>query len=456
MHPKCMAVDEQKLKRLAKCFAKKARLYQVGGCVRDELLGVECFDVDVCSQLDVETVKTMLLNTDFVVSDKNLRMGTVHITSGDFCVEYTTFRTDSYDRSSGKHSPDNVAFTTDMTLDARRRDFKCNALYKDVLTGEIIDLLGGEEDVKNKIISTADDPNSVFEADGLRILRMVRFACELGFDVEKETYAVAKKNAWRVEDLAVERIRDELCKIFVADTKHPELNLKGAHVKGLEMLDDLGLVDLILPELASLKGLQQPKKYHLYEAYEHSKKAFEVAPPNIRWAALLHDVGKAVCMKKDGNMHRHAIVGEKMVEQIAQRLKFSNAEIDRMSRLVALHMVDINGNTSESKLRVFCVENAPYIDDLLSLMDADAIASAGEITRENRVRKVWGDVKAANLPLRIKDLKIGGNDLLALGAKGVQCGEILKSLLRDTALDPTLNDREKALSYAKKKIEKSK
>lgn len=174
-------------------------------------------------------------------------------------MEYTTFRTDSYDRSSGKHSPDNVAFTTDMTLDARRRDFKCNALYKDVLTDEIIDLLGGEEDVKNKIISTADDPNSVFEADGLRILRMVRFACELGFDVEKETYAVAKKNAWRVEDLAVERIRDELCKIFVADTKHPELNLKGAHVKGLEMLDDLGLVDLILPELASLKGLQQPK-----------------------------------------------------------------------------------------------------------------------------------------------------------------------------------------------------
>lgn len=133
-------------------------------------------------------------------------------------------------------------------------------------------------------------------------------------------------------------------------------------------------------------------------------------------------------------------------------MKFSNAEIDRMSRLVALHMVDINGNTSESKLRVFCVENAPYIDDLLSLMDADAIASAGEITRENRVRKVWGDVKAANLPLRIKDLKIGGNDILALGAKGVQCGEILKSLLRDTALDPTLNDREKALSYAKRRL----
>ena len=185
-------------------------------------------------------------------------------------------------------------------------------------------------------------------------------------------------------------------------------------------------------------------------------KAFEVAPPNIRLAALLHDVGKAPCMKKDGNMHRHAIVGERMVEKIAQRLKFSNAEIDRMSRLVALHMVDINGNTSESKLRVFCVENAPYIDDLLSLMDADAIASAGKITRENRVRKAWLEVKEKNLPLCVKDLKIDGNDLLMLGAKGAQCGEILKSLLRDTALEPSLDDREKALYYAARKIEKSK
>lgn len=112
-------------------------------------------------------------------------MGTVHISSGDFVCEYTTFRTDSYDVSSGEHTPKDVRFTTDMNLDAKRRDFKCNALYKDVLTGEIVDLLGGVEDVKNKIVSTADEPEIVFEADGLRILRMVRFAAELGFDVEK-------------------------------------------------------------------------------------------------------------------------------------------------------------------------------------------------------------------------------------------------------------------------------
>lgn len=254
-----VAEKKGKLIALANCFKPFATLYEVGGAVRDELLGIDCFDVDVCAQLVVDDVKKILSNTDFVVSDRNLRMGTVHISSGDFVCEYTTFRTDSYDVSSGEHTPKDVRFTTDMDLDARRRDFKCNALYKDVLTGEIVDLLGGVEDVKNKIVSTADEPEIVFEADGLRILRMVRFAAELGFDVEKNTYEVAKKNAWRVKDIAVERIRDELEKIFVADAKHPELNLKDAHVRGLRMLDDLGLVDMLLPELASLKGLEQPK-----------------------------------------------------------------------------------------------------------------------------------------------------------------------------------------------------
>ena len=251
-----VAEKKDKLIALANCFKPFATLYEVGGAVRDELLGIDCFDVDVCAQLVVDDVKKILSNTDFVVSDRNLRMGTVHISSGDFVCEYTTFRTDSYDVSSGEHTPKDVRFTTDMNLDAKRRDFKCNALYKDVLTGEIVDLLGGVEDVKNKIVSTADGPEIVFEADGLRILRMVRFAAELGFDVEKNTYEVAKKNAWRVKDIAVERIRDELEKIFVADAKHPELNLKDAHVRGLRMLDDLGLVDMLLPELASLKGLE--------------------------------------------------------------------------------------------------------------------------------------------------------------------------------------------------------
>lgn len=207
-----VAEKQDELKFLATLFKPHATLFEVGGAVRDEMLGIESFDIDVCAQLKVENVKKILSTSDFVVSDKNLRMGTVHISHGDFLCEYTTFRTDSYDSTSGEHTPKDVRFTSDMNLDARRRDFKCNAFYKDILTGEIVDLLGGKEDIENKIISTADTPQIVFEADGLRVLRMVRFASELGFEVEKETFEVAKRNAWRVEDIAVERIADELKK----------------------------------------------------------------------------------------------------------------------------------------------------------------------------------------------------------------------------------------------------
>lgn len=454
MLPKFMAVDEQKLKRLATLFAPYATLYQVGGCVRDELLELPCFDVDVCSQLTVDNVKMMLSNTDFVVSDKNLRMGTVHISSKDFCVEYTTFRTDSYDKSSGKHSPDNVLFTSDMALDAKRRDFRCNALYKDVLTGEIVDLLGGLDDLKNKTICTVTSPEDVFEADGLRVLRMVRFASELGFEVEKQTFDTAKKNAWRVKDIAVERVRDELCKIFVADTRHPAPERENAHLRGLRMLDELGLVDMLLPELSALKGLAQPAKYHLYDAFEHSVKAFEYSPPDLRFAALLHDVGKAPAMKENGNMHAHDVVGEKMVRNVANRLRFSKEDTATLCALVRLHMVDINGNTSESKLRLFCVKNHVYIDRLLRLMDVDALASAGKITRENRVRTVWENMKKDGVPLRVKDLAVGGNDLVRLGFQPDERAQALRELLYDTALNPSLNDRDKALKYLKNKKEK--
>lgn len=446
-----MAEKENALKSLAICFKPFATLYQVGGAVRDELLGIECFDIDICAKLKVEDVKKILSNTDFVVSDKNLRMGTVHISCGDFVCEYTTFRTDSYDISSGEHTPKDVRFTSDMSLDARRRDFKCNALYKDILTGKILDLLGGTEDVKNKIISTADEPNIVFEADGLRILRMVRFAAELGFDVERNTFEIAKKNAWRVKDIAVERIRDELEKIFVADTKHPQLNLKDAHVRGLAMLDELGLVDMLFPELATLKDLEQPKKYHLYDAYKHSLKAYEYAPPRLRFAALLHDVGKAESIKRNGNMHAHAEIGAQMADEICKRFKFSTAERKKIVKLVALHMTDLKGDMSEAKLRRFVAINQDVVYDLCDLADADALASCGRLDKDNRIRQIANEMRIDGTPLCVKDLKVDGNDLVALGVDEKQRGKLLEELWLDTVMNPDLIDRDKALAYLKKK-----
>lgn len=445
-----MADAESKLQELAALFAPCATLYLVGGCVRDELLGVECFDIDICSKLEVKDVKTLLSNTEFVVSDKCLRMGTVHIFCHDFVAEYTTFRTDSYDRNSGEHRPEAVEFTTDISLDARRRDFKCNALYKDISSGNIVDVTGGLQDIKNKVISTADAAEIVFEADGLRILRMVRFACELGFEIEKHTFDVAKQNAWRVKDLAPERIREELCKIFVSDTRHPSLGMSDAHVKGIRFLDELGLVDMLLPELASLKGLEQPKKYHLYDAYEHSVKAYEVAPPHLRFCALMHDVGKAEAVRLYGNMHGHDALGAETIKKVCARLKFSNAETERTARLVGCHMVDIARDTSVYKLRRFVARNMDIIDDLCALMHADAIASCGCDDKENRVALVAKTLREDGTPLCIKDLKVGGTDLINLGIEEKYRAKLLDELWDNTVLNPALNDRQKALAHLQK------
>lgn len=441
------------LVELAQLFKPFATLYAVGGWVRDSLLGISCHDIDICSQLRVEQVKTALSNSDFAISDKSLRLGTVVVSKGDFRAEYTCFRTDSYAEGSGAHSPDAVLFTSSMLADAERRDFACNAVYYDILGGETVDPLGGIEDIKNKVLRRAK--HDVFEADGLRILRLVRFAAELGFTPEKETLESAKLNAWRVADIAVERVREELVGCFEADSKHPELKRHGAHLQALRLLDELGLVDMLLPELAALKGLPQPKQYHLYDAYEHSVKAFELSPPELRWAALLHDVGKAPAMQANGNMHGHDVIGEGIVRDIMGRLRFKKSEIRRTAQLVRWHMVDINGNTSEAKLRRFVVQHPDIIAQLCDLIDIDAVASAGVVTRQNRVREAYEYVKAHGLPLYIKELVVDGNDLVALGVPEHLRSAALKDLLEQTAMDENLMDRERALSYLGKWAQKN-
>ncbi len=469
MHRRSMAVDAEKLESLAKLFAPYAPLYAVGGYVRDGILGFRRSDIDICSALTAEEVKSALVGSEFCVSDKSLRMGTVLITSCGFAAEYTAFRTESYDRSSGAHAPAQVRFTTDITADARRRDFSCNAVYMQIMTGETVDPTGGVNDIKCHILRAADEPNKVFEADGLRILRLVRFACELGFEVDGGTYASAKRNVWRVRDIAPERIREELNRIFVADickkdakartvgafASGKDNGLSAAHVRGIRMLDDLGLVYMLLPELAELKGLQQPKKYHLYDAYEHSLRAYEVAPPEIRWAALLHDVGKRRAYEINGgaNMHGHDSIGADMAREVLNRLKFSNADRDRTVALIRSHMTDLKGDMSWNKLRRFVAEHSDIADDLCALRDADVYASGGRIPERNRLRDAWEEVKADGTPLSVRELKVNGNDLMAVGVEKKRIGEVLNALLAETVLNPELNERQKALNFVIKKSE---
>ncbi len=446
---------EPRLVELANVFLPYATLYAVGGCVRDSLLGVDCCDIDVCSKLTVDEVKKILSTTDFVVLDKSLRMGTIIIVKDDFKVEYTTFRTESYDTASGNHSPKDVEFTTDILLDAKRRDFTVNAIYFDIARGEYVDLLNGIEHLKQKKLVTVDNPQIVFEADGLRILRLVRFACELGFDIEQNTFDIAFDNAWRVKDIAIERVRDELCKIVVADKRHPSLNETIAHVKGVELLDFFGLLEMFLPEVHALKGLEQPKQYHLYDAYVHTLKAIEAVRCDLqlRLAALFHDIGKAVCFAQNGNFHKHEIVGEEMAVAILERLKFSKADVKEISSLVRWHMLDLKSDMSKNKLRKFVVEHQDVVDKLIELKLADGYATC--LSRvEPRMLGIWEELKTDGTPLSIKQLPVDGNDLVEIGIPPEQRAKILCDLWIESVHNPVLREREKALNYLEKKKDK--
>lgn len=443
---------KEELKKLAGLFPPTSPLYAVGGYVRDSLIGLPPGDADVCSAMRVEDVKNLLENSGFHVINRSLRLGTVIIRSdnGELECEYTTFRTDSYAPDRGSHSPYKVTFTSDISSDSLRRDFKMNALYLDLKTDEITDLIGGREDIENGVVSAADKPDKVFAEDGLRVLRLVRFACELGFIIEEGTFSAAKRNAARVLDISAERIRSELVKIFAADTAHPELYLRDAHFRGLNILDDLGIVKLLFPELEALKDLKQSKKYHIYDAYRHSVEAFRVSDPDIRWAALLHDIGKARAVELNGNMHGHDGIGAQMCEEILNRFKFPKKFVSETSALVGLHMKDINGNTSENKLRWFAAKNAPLMPKLIRLMEADAYASSGSTPETLRLKEIYDELLKEGAPMSIKELKVNGGDVMRAGIEEPLRGEALEELWRSTIMNMVLNDREHALEFLKK------
>ena len=440
-------VDRLKLEKLASFFPKDKPLYAVGGYVRDALLGFDSSDVDICSQLTVDEVKQVLKHTDFVVLDKNLRVGTVIITGRGFSCEYTTFRTDSYPEGSGIHTPNVVTFTTDIKVDALRRDFGANALYLDIAKNEIVDPLGAIGQVKDKVIKTADHPERVFSADGHRILRMVRFAVELGFDIDEETFAVAKKYAGQVKDLSVERIYQELDKIFVADTRHPSPETKYAHHRGILLLDELGLVDELFPEMTGLKGFEQNPKYHLYDGFKHTLEAFKASKPNVRWATLFHDIGKPPCRERFGDTYTHATIGANIARGIVERLKMPRDKGKRIVELITHHMVNINRNMRKSKVDWFVAEHSYLAIDLADLIDADTYGTTGVYPTENFVREAYDRLVEEKAPFSVKELAVNGGDLIALGIEPRMRSEVLYELWRECVKNPVYRTREKALEY---------
>lgn len=436
----------KELKELAEFFPKK--LYAVGGYVRDVLSGFSSHDIDIAADVSPEEVFSILEKTPFSVKETSKKLMTLKIIgSPTSYYEYTAFRTDSYEDG---HTPTAVKRTSDIKIDALRRDFTMNAIYLDIETGEFIDPLNGIEDIKDKKVRMTRE--STFEEDGLRLMRLCRQAAELGFSIEEKTLISAQNNAFRIDEISPERIREELDRILVADIRY---GVKDAQCRGLRLLDEIGVLERILPEITKGKGMEQRKDFHKFDVFNHILETVKLAPPEIRLAALLHDVGKPYCMEKFGKYSRHAVEGEWIAKNILNRLRYSNAVTKETLFLVRNHMFDLRLECNEKEIILFLQQNFENLDKLYLLKVADFRASGvqqGDCPAVVRHAKILENMKKNGAPFSISELKVNGEDLERMGVEPVKRGKLLKNLLSECALRSDLKTRERQLQYVKEYI----
>lgn len=422
-------------------------VYAVGGSVRDFLSGYarvsgDVTDWDICAPVLPDRFAERARAVGLLVCSVYRNTGTVKLKDSEgHEYEFTSFRSDEYVR--GKHTPEQIFFTDDISVDARRRDFTCNAVYYDVAGETFLDSLGGMADIAAKRIRTVREADRVFGEDGLRLLRLARQSAQLGFSPSTETLEGAKRNASLIADITPERIYSELCLLLHADEKYDVTD--GAY-HGLQILKETGVLGLILPELQAGEGLAQRSDFHAHDVLEHTLRCVRYAPPSIRMAALLHDVGKPFCMERDGNAHAHPEEGERIAREILIRLKAPKKETERICRLVLLHMYDVNLQTGERKVRRFLAENYDLLPDLLALKQADFSACKDDLSPAPVTVKwcsILEKMKIEHVPFSVKELNIGGKELLDTGMPPVFVGKVLSALWLHCVVSPTDNTAER-------------
>lgn len=416
-------------------------LYVVGGRVRDFLAGFTPseIDTDICAPASAEDFVLRADECGFTVTAVYKNTGTVKLEKDGESYEFTCFRSDDYVR--GEHVPAGIRYTDDIFLDARRRDFKCNAVYYDIKSRRIVDPLGGREDIEAKRLTTVADPSKVFGEDGLRLMRLARISAQTGFKPTDGCLAAARLHCKLISDVSAERISAELKLLLHADKKY---GIEFAHYEGLKILRDTGVLAQILPELSAGENILQRSDFHRYDVLEHSLRCAMYADDSIRLAALLHDVGKPYCFINYGNFHGHEDAGAKIAENILQRLKAPKKLAAETVRLVALHMYDLRGEAKENKVRKFIIANRDIFEKILLIKQADFSAcrdDTSEAPSVTRFKKIYNRMREDGVPFTLKELKIKGDELLALGFAPAKVGETLSCLLNDCAVGAVVNER---------------
>lgn len=406
-----------------------------GGCVRDMLRGETPHDYDIATDAHPEQVQKLFERTFGVGAHFGVIV--VHEEGHDF--EVATFRSDGA-YVDGRR-PEAVVFSSPQ-LDAERRDFTTNAMFFDPVEKTVVDYVGGQRDLANKVLRAVGDPAARFREDRLRMLRAVRFAAVLGFEIEPATWRALCENAAHTHEVSAERIREELVRILLSPQR----------VRGFDLLNESGLLREVLPEIEALKGCEQPPQFHPEgDVFVHTRRMLEFLPEEVSvplvFSVLLHDAGKprTATVDPDGRIrfNGHDKVGATIAEEVMTRLRFSRAEIDATVEAIANHMIfkDVK-EMRVAKLKRFMAR--PNFDEELELHRVDCTSSHGALDNYEFLRRKREEFAAAPL---IPPPLITGRDLIALGLKpGPQFKELLETV-QSRQLEGTLSTREEALAF---------
>jgi poly(A) polymerase len=429
--------------------------YLVGGCVRDLLLGREPKDYDVASDATPKQVMEIFPETYAVGAQFGVVLVPVDQGSGQpcdsaphssrgQCVEVATFRSD-IGYSDGRH-PDEVRFSSSPQEDVARRDFTINGMLLDPLSGEVLDYVGGRDDLKAGIIRTIGDAERRFAEDKLRMLRAVRFAARFEYQIESATFTAIRGFAEQIQVVSRERIRDELTRILT----------EGHARRGFLLLHESGLLQQVLPEISAMKGVEQPPEFHPEgDVFVHTLLLLDhlpsPCPMTLAWGALLHDVGKPPTFRIAPDRIRfdnHVDVGVKMAEEICRRLRFSNDETEQILALVDNHMRFADAmKMKQSTLKKFM--RLPKFDEHMALHRADCLSSHRKLATYEFIREKQKEIPPETMrpaPL------VTGRDLIAEGrTPGPQFREIL-SAVEDAQLEGRLPSREAALEFVRREF----
>jgi poly(A) polymerase len=422
--------------------------YLAGGCVRDLLLGREPADYDVATSATPQEVMDLFPQTYAVGAQFGVVLVPVrnHDLAGvrdNYAIEVATYRSDGA-YSDGRH-PDQVRFSSEARLDVQRRDFTINGLLLDPATNEVLDYVGGREDLERGIVRTIGDPEQRFSEDKLRLLRAVRFAARFGYRIEERTFAAIRKLAPQIHQVSRERVRDEILKMLT----------EGRARRAFELLDETRLLEQVLPEIKKMQGVEQPPQFHPEgDVWIHTLMLLEGLPAGcsktLALGALLHDVGKPPTFRRAPDRIRfdqHAEIGTTMAGEICRRFRLSNDEIEQVCALVANHMrfADVT-RMKESTFKRFV--RLPGFEEHLELHRLDCLGSHRSLdlydfTREKLHAMPAGQIRPEPL--------ITGDDLIQAGyTPGPQFKDLLTAI-EDAQLEGSIRTKEEALALAREK-----